>query len=278
MSLFTGAGSTVATSSDANSMVPLTVVREMLKEVAKTREENLAFRAAVSEHEAANTKPRDNGSKSVNQASAGRAGGRGGNGRMLPANKADLRIKPPSLRIPSKIPKNINSQITWDLVKIRSNSTTSVTGITEFNQNFSLNDHPQASSWQALFDQWCVPFASATVYSSEAPGSAGFVMELHSALDFDNNGNIGSLTAIDDFGTSQVDNLVLNKSVTRSIRPCIKLASGSQTLAVMGRQWCDCGIPGTNWNGIRFIAAQGATVAVPFTVELTIVFAFRNSI
>jgi len=277
--LFTGANSAVATTSDTNSMVPLTVVREMLKEVAKTREENLAFRSAVSDHEQEEIRKlkQENSKSPLKQSSSG-SGGRGGNGRMLPTNKADMRIRPPSLRIPSKVPRNINSVVTWDVVKIRSSNTTSTGGIIEFNQNANMNAHPQVSSWAALFDQWCIPLMSATFYSTEAPGGTGNIIELHTAIDFDNITTLGSITSIDDYGSSQVDMLVLNKSVTRSIKPCIKLASGGNTLAVLGRQWCDMAQLTTAWNGIRCIAATAVTATNILVCELTIVYAFRNPI
>jgi hypothetical protein len=275
MSLFTGANSAVTTSSDSTSMVPLTVVREMLKEVAKTREENLAFRAAVSEHEAENTKTI---SKSpLGQASSGR-GGRGGNGKMLPSNKSDLRVRLPSLSIPRRVPRSINSQIAWDTVKIRYTYATSMSAITENNFPFSLSAHPQQTSWTTLFDQWCIPMASVTFYSQQAPGSTGSVLELHTALDFDNTNNLGSISQIDDFGSSQVDMIVLNKSVTRSIKPSVKLNSGSTNNATLARQWCDSSYSSIQWYGIRSIAAIAVTSVVAYTAEMTIVFAFRNAI
>jgi hypothetical protein len=263
-------------------MVPLTVVREMLREVAKTREENLAFRSAVTDHENGELqKLKDENSKSppVKLSASGGGGRGGGNGRMLPANRADLRVKPPSLRIPNGVPRNINSLITWDVVKIRGSTATSASALTEINQNANLSAHPQATSWQSLFDQWCIPLFSCTFYSLEPPGSTGNVVELHTAIDFDNIATLGSLTALDDFGTSQVDTLVLNKSVTRSCKPCIKLASGSNTLAVMGRQWCDCAQLNTQWNGIRAIAGIASSGSSNTIIsEVTIVYAFRNAI
>jgi hypothetical protein len=258
-------------------MVPLTVVREMLKEVAKSREENLAFRAAVSEHEAENTRGTSSKSKPLAQAGRG-SGGRGGNGKMVPGNRTDLRIRPPSLRVPSKVPRNINSLIVYDVVKTRTAIATSMSAITETNFVFYLALHPQASSWTALYDQWGVVQASVTFYSQEAPGSTATVAELHSAIDFDNNGAIGSITQLDDYGSSQVDMLIFNKSVTRSCRPCLKLQNTAAANAIVSRQWCDSGTPNTMWFGIRSIFAVAVTAVNAITAETTMVFCFRNSI
>jgi hypothetical protein len=270
-----------STSGLSTAVTPATVV-ELAKEIAQIRQDNLAFRRSVADHEAAElaklTTETTSKSRGLQQAGSSR-GGRGGNGKMVPSNKADLRIRPPSLRVPARVPKNLNSRIVFDVVKIRGTLATSMSAITETNFTFYLGLHPQASSWSALYDQWAVVQGSVTFYSQEAPGSTATVAELHTAIDFDNNGALGSLISLDDYGSSQVDMLVFNKSVTRSCRPCLKLQNTSAANAIVSRQWCDSGTPNsTLWFGIRSIFATAVTAVNAITTETTIVFAFRNSI
>lgn len=210
-----------------------------------------------------------------------RSGGRGGKGAGpgTSLNKRDLKIKPPSTRIPSSVPRNFMSSVTYDLVKVRSTSTTSTSTVVENNFAFALNNHPQYSSWATLFDQWCIPMASVSFYNPQAPGSTSSEIELHTAIDFDNSTSIGTLAAIDAYDTCQV--VILgpgNKSShTRSVKPCLKSNAGAQNNAALLRQWCDCATPGTSWYGIRSIV-NSTTTAMTFTLEATVWYGFRSRI
>jgi len=219
--------------------------------------------------------------KASARASGGRSRG-GGKGRAGPGkylNKRDLAVRPPSNRIPDKIPRNFLSQVVYDLVKIRQTYTTLTTGVFEQNQTFSLSLHPQSTSWAALFDQWCVLAGSVTLLNPQAPGSTAPEIEVHTALDFDNITNLGSLTTIDDYDSSQVDILGPGSrvNVTRSVKPCLKTSASGNANGALLRTWCDSASPSSAWYGIRCIFAQ-TTTAVTFIYETSIWFGFRGRI
>jgi hypothetical protein len=262
-------------------MVPLTMVRQVINEIAEERSKNLAFRAAVAEHEAAESKVQPLIQQASVSHSAGARAGRSGksaNSKTRPLNRKDLSFKPPSGKIPGGPPKSISSLVTWDYVKIRVATSDALSNITETNYSWNLSSNPNSSSWASLFDQWCIPMVSVTWYSREAPGSTGNVLELHTALDFDNTTTLGSLALLDDYSSSQVDLLLGNKSVTRSVRPCLKVDSVGSNGAVMARTWCDMAVQGTLWFGIRSMFAQAGTATNAVVVETTIYYAFRNPI
>jgi len=206
-------------------------------------------------------------------------GGRGRSSKMAPTNRSDLAIAPlKSSNVPRRVPRNLASKITWDIVKVRGVTSTTIGAITEQNFSFSLSSHPQASNWASLFDQWTIVQVSISWYSQEPPSSTGSIVELHTALDFDNTASLGGLTQIDDYSSAQVDNLVYNKVVTRSIKPCVKLSANATGNVVPSREWCDASTPGANFYGIRSIYAAASSAFSNVTTETTIWFAFRNSI
>jgi hypothetical protein len=179
--------------------------------------------------------------------------------------------------IPSSVPSQIANRLAWDIVKIKTNLSLSA-GASEVNYNFSLSQHPQVGSWSALYDQWCIPQASITWYSSQPMGSTLTCPDLHTAIDFDNSSPLGSVQLIDNYDNARVDVLVPQRKFTRSVKPCVKLTanSGGNTLA---RQWCDSGSPAILWYGIRSIL--NVTAAIPngqFFSEITVWYVFRNRI
>jgi hypothetical protein len=176
------------------------------------------------------------------------------------------------------IPLSLRNLVTYDKVLIRSTLSNSTSGISESNFGFSLNQHPQVSSWTALFDQWCIPQVSISFMSFMSPSSTGTLAELHTAVDFDNSTNLGSLASLDDYESAQVDLLAFNKVVTRSVKPCIKPDTSGASGNAVARSWIDSAFPGTLHFGIRAILAQAATNATTLDVVQTIWFAFRNPI
>jgi len=211
---------------------------------------------------------------------SGRGGGRSRSSGMQPSNPKDLAVKPPTRQIPSSIPKTITNQVVWDVVKIDFNIATSSVALVETNFRFALSDHPQFASWQALFDQWCLPQYTVTFRSLEAPGGLGKMAMFYTALDFDNVNPLGSIALLEDFGTCQVNNLTTGSVVTRSVRPTIKqgasTAGGNTNFSVLERLWCDCAVPQTVWHGVRSIC--DATDLSQIRATATLYFAFRNQI
>jgi hypothetical protein len=281
MSLFSAAPPAVIPS-DSLSTVPLTVVRQIIKEVSENRASNLAFRQAVADHEAANSKVEQSPQPAPSRPKLrGSGGGRGGgSGSMQPANRSDLRIRPPSQNIPKSVPRKIQNQVVWDVTKIDTNITVPTSGLVETNFTFSLLLHPQYTYWAALYDQWCCPQASVTFRSEQAPGATFTSVALYTALDFDGVGALGSVASIEDYGTCTVTEMSPGRSVTRSIRPCTKLStqqSGSNVNSGLIRQWQDTGAAGTPWFGIRSIANASST-SYNIRATTTIYLAFRNGL
>lgn len=279
MSLFSPS-SVVGQTSDAASTVPLSVVRQVFQEFSEARAANLALRQAVADHETANTKSSPV-PKALLNASGGRGGGRGRGGTRQPTNQGDLRTKPPTSRIPSSVPRNIPSMIVWDVVKYDTAIAVSSSAITETNFSFSLSSHPQSSSWIALFDQWCIPQASVTFRTEMAPGTTQSVPILYSALDFDSLGNLGSVTSIEDFASCVVTSMPPGKSMTRSVKPCLKVSvqtGGANSNGGVQRCWIDSGSSGTQLFGIRSIVSSTSASGFNIIATVTVWFAFRSQI
>jgi hypothetical protein len=199
-----------------------------------------------------------------------------------PTNRADLTIKPPDpFNVPYRIPKNVAAVLAWDTVKVDSAISVSATTVSETNFSFNLSQHPQASSWTALFDQWTIPQVSITFSSALAPGSVTGPCLFHTALDFDNITNINTVAAIEDFSSCNSVAMQPQTRFVRSVRPASRAYStsgGSGTNAlIVGPQWVDAAVPGVPFFGIRTIASSaGAAYSIDATV--TIWFCFRNQI
>jgi len=262
-------------------------VARIAEAVRAEYDKNVAFRASVADHEQASvaaiqatTSPMSQPKKNIRQAvSSSSGGGRGGGRTMLP-NKRDLKIRPPiPTKVPNSVPRSLGSQIVFDRSMTRNTFSSSGGGISELNSSWSLNTHPEVSSWKILFDQYTLVEASITFWSQEATSSAGSMTELHTALDFDSAGNLGSLAAIDDFGTAQVDFLVFSKKVTRSIRPCTMADVASVSSLSPTRVWLDCATStAALWYGIRAMTAPVSGATSNITLMTTLVWAFRNQI
>lgn len=203
--------------------------------------------------------------------------GAGSSTGMNPTNRMDLTIRPPAPMIPTSVPKQVSNKVAWDTVKVSSSITVSTSGISETNFNFNLSQHPQASSWQALYDQWCIPQASVT-FNSQYPSNANFApAQLVTALDFDNSTNLSSISLLEDFSTCNQQMLAEGVIHTRSVKPCVKTQLGTTANSGLGRTWCDCSVSTTPWYGIRsIIGVSGGNYFV--TVTYQIWFAFRNQI
>jgi len=198
---------------------------------------------------------------------------------MTPQSREDLRVKPPTFVIPNRVPRQVSNLITWDVVKVVNQVATVANGITETNFSFSLNLHPQVSSWIALFDQWCIPQVSVSFESLTPAGSTVILPKLYTALDFDNATSLGSVSNLADFATCEATTLFPQMQLVRSIRPCVKVnTSGSNSS--LARAWQDSAFPAILWFGIRSIVDNTNTPTVynAVTATFTIWYAFRNQI
>lgn len=111
-------------------------------------------------------------------------------------------------------------------------------------------------------------------YMSNSTGPPAFFV---TALDFDNTTALGSISLLEDYSTAA--NVVMSQGtrITRSIRPCLKVAGPIATGQSLGRLWCDSANSNIPWFGIRSISTS-VTTTYPIAVFLSIWFAFRNQI
>jgi len=215
----------------------------------------------------------------------GRRVGRGpissGLGGMNPTNRSDLAIKPPdNTNVPRSIPRNVQSLIAWDSVKINS-LITGTSSIVETNFAASLSLHPQSTSWQTLFDQWTIPQFTVEFDSQIPPGATNIPPVLYTALDFDNVSNLGSISALEDYSSSEARQLTTGVRTMRSVKPCVKItqgvSGGSSSVSGLSRSmWTDSGQNTTQFYGVRSIL--GISPSTVINVTWTIWFAFRNQI
>lgn len=200
---------------------------------------------------------------------------------MNPFNRADAGVVPLRFtNVPTRIPRNITSIVVWDVVKVDSTITSSLSAVVETGFAFSLNTHPQQANWSALFDQWSIPFASVTFQSLYQPGATLVPPLIATALDFDNIAPIGSLSNIEDFASCEATVMSVGTKFTRTVRPCVKIGSYNGTALVASTptpSWNDAASPGIQNLGIRSLLAQSAGV-FQVRVTQTIWYAFRNAI
>jgi len=269
MSLFTP-------STSLTSSVTPQLIRDVINEVAAARSDNLAFRQAISEHERLNSSPNTLSSGSPKVLLKGRSSSnssRGGNRRV---NKSDLKLSPAKWKIPKG--PGPPGQTVFDTLRYRIGGVTTPSNVTEQNFSFSLQSHPQAGSWTALFDQWCITQVTMEVHSIEPPGGTGSCPEVHTAIDFDSTGNLGSLQALDNFGSAQIDTLAPGKFVTRSCRPCLKPDVNGGAGVTVNRFWCDSAVQAIPWFGFRTMIAPTLSANSNFVITFAITYAFRNVI
>jgi len=204
-----------------------------------------------------------------------------GLGGMNPTNRGDLAVKPPdNTNVPKHIPRNVQSLICWDVVKVNS-LITGTSSLVETNYAPTLQTHPQANSWSALFDQWTIPQFTVEFDSQIPPGSTAIPPVLYTALDFDNVANLGSIANLEDFSSCEVRQLTTGVRTMRSVRPTCKVVQGvsggsTSTSGVSKAMWVDAGQQTTVFYGIRSILSVSPSTVI--NVTWTVWYAFRNQI
>jgi len=200
----------------------------------------------------------------------------------------DITRVPISNVIRQKPPKNLQSKITW----IETSYFTSLTipaaggGILETNQVFNLASIALVSSWQALFDQYCIYSALVrfTLGVTESTGnpvqSKGSIV---TAIDFDSGTAVGSASALLGFNSAISSDLVPGKSYERFCKPCVTIAasSGSSSATtgnLVGRSWVDSAFNAVPHFGIRCICSGNlSTNSEVLVINTTLVIGFRNN-
>jgi len=227
-----------------------------------------------------------NTARKFGKGKAGRHVQSGGVNGMYPVNRGDLSLVPPDLTVvPQSVPSNVASLVAWDTVKYDVFLYTSTSATNENNFAFNLTNHPQYTSWQNIFDQYCIVQATVSFRSDLGPGQSVGPSLLYTAVDFDSSSSIsGSIPAIEDFSSCEVHTMSAGSTALRSVRPCCKdviALANAGSIGSLGpsRRWLDLtASPSVQHYGIRTILGPsvGATYQVIATVTMWI--AFRNQI
>jgi hypothetical protein len=201
---------------------------------------------------------------------------------------ADLTRRRSSWILSQKPPKNFLSQPHWLQASNEFSVALSSAGsIVEANQSFTLSQFPDASSIASLFDQYCIYAVSSRVYVE--PSSTTAVLgvtygEIYSALDFDSSSSLGSITAIQRFGSVQQSELVLGKSYERFVKPVVSFVTGSSnstsnTGVALTRAWVNSVSSTVPHFGIRYLTANNQSGSAPtLRIVLTAVIGVKNNI
>jgi hypothetical protein len=165
----------------------------------------------------------------------------------------------------------INKAVVQTLNSTRYSYSTNTGSILEVNATWRLADHPQYTSWTALFDQYCILKAELKYISTQN----SVVVEIHSAIDYDDSGTLGSITLIDSFNTVKVVALLGSHSFTRTVFPTIKTdVEGTSGVGVQ-QVWLDQADATVIHYGHRLIVPATSS-SVTFTEEVRVWYAFRN--
>jgi len=197
--------------------------------------------------------------------------------------KEDLTRRQARWLLTETPPMNISNQIHW--VKATSQfarQSVSNTVQTEANFSFALSDLNGVVGLSGFFDQYCIYSVTCSLTPNYIVGSSntqGFG-SLCTAIDYDNIANLGTITAVAAFGTSNMMELSMGVSVQRFIKPAVATAlySGSAFSNFgIGRTWVDSVNTSTPHYGIRSIYANNQVSGLIVDYDFTYVVGFRNN-
>lgn len=267
----------VPTSSSLSGVLPgalaeaVAEVRRQLGVVKSALDSRDSWEAKAAAHEASQfASP---GKASVSSGRSGRGGSRGNGGPRM--NRGDLKINPPSTK-PPKIPKSLRNQLFWISGSYEPGVITlSTSTVVENNYAALLSNFTGYSNLVALFDQYFIAEFSVSFFSQYPQGGQGTPCKFYSAIDFDNTANLGTISAIESYGSCQIKEMIGGTVVTRSCRPCVKDTVSNVSNSGCVRQWIDTSYSSINHYGIRSIAGVvGATYTILPTISFLI--CFRN--
>jgi hypothetical protein len=170
-------------------------------------------------------------------------------------------------------PNRLMKQVFQTMVSIRGTFNTSGSGLTEVNYSWNLQSHPQYSALAGLFDQYCILKVEVKFMASQNT----YVADVHTAIDYDNIGNLSSVTLIDQYTNVIVRPLLGAKSFTRVIFPAIGADLSGVGGAGVNTSWVDSNNQTIPHLGFRSITPTMST-AVEIITEQRIWYAFRNGL
>jgi hypothetical protein len=199
--------------------------------------------------------------------------------RVRPIDDLTRRPMAPDLNF-MHLPKNIKTQIHWFTVDCSLVFGLSVSSISEGNRSFALSDLSIGSAISTLFDQYAIFCVYARTNVTVSAATATSVPRYYTAIDYDNVTTLGSVAAIQAYGTVSHSSTV--EVQERYIEPCAApaLYSGSAfNHFSQSRVWIDSVNTTTPHYGFRLIVDNlGAAAVGSVNVEFTYVICARNSI
>jgi len=179
------------------------------------------------------------------------------------------------------MPKSIQTQIHWFTCDFANSASLSTTTVTEMNQPFALNSLPSgfANAIAALFDQYAIYAVYARVLVNATVNVAANP-RFFTALDYDNTTNLGSVTAIQQYGT--VAESSLTEVQERYLEPCNAPALWTGSVFTgfgQSRMWCDSASQSIFHYGLRILVdsiGSGGTGTV--NAEYSLVICGRQTI
>jgi hypothetical protein len=192
----------------------------------------------------------------------------------------DFNPKVPSWSLTQKPPMNIKSMIYW----VQENTQTNfgvASGTVESNYAFQISAINAVNSYLAIFDQYCIYAVYVRMIPNTEYPATGTLGSLATAIDYDNTNNLGSWTAIQDYGTVNITQVESGVSVERYIEPCVAPAlfnaGGAFTGFGVGRYWVDSANSGVPHYGFRSYT-NGSTITYTMLVNVTYILGFRNTV
>jgi len=192
----------------------------------------------------------------------------------------DFTPKVPSWALTQKPPMNIKSMIYWVQENIQTNFAVASSTV-ESNYAFQISAINAVNSYLAIFDQYCIYAVYVRMIPNTEYPASGTLGSLATAIDYDNTNNLGSWTAIQDYGTVNITQVESGVSVERYIEPCVAPAlfnaGGAFTGFGVGRYWVDSANSGVPHYGFRSYT-NGSTISYVMLVNVTYILGFRNTV
>jgi len=197
--------------------------------------------------------------------------------------KEDLFRRQQSWLLTQTPPKVVGNQIHWvrgTFQNARQAISNSVP--TELNLTFQLSDLVGLVGLASFFDQFCIYSVTTSIginYTASNTNSISFGT-LVTAIDYDSNTTLGSLTAVQAFESSNTTELANGAVVQRLVKPAVApaLYNGSAFSSYgIARTWIDSASPNTPHYGLRSFFVNNGIASTIATYDSTYIIGFRNN-
>jgi len=191
---------------------------------------------------------------------------------------SDLNSKRQNFNIVQRPPRSFMNQIFWAQMSAQTQLSCTGTTFVEQNQFFTLSLWPEYAQATSFFDQYCI-YSICAGFSYI--GNATTPVRVHTAIDYDSVANLGSISAIQNYGTYELLSITQDTSGIRYLKPTIAPQVTSSNVPVpggIGRAWLDSAYPNVQHYGLRMITDTWvSTGSAVVNVVYTAVVGFRNN-